>query len=95
MFLIPLRGQMNDRYERTKLMATYELLQENSWYVLWAITGQRADQWCASNAQVRLTGPPAGRGSVSDTDRRNVSAEMKLPLALQRLWRYMTRLVPI
>lgn len=76
-------------------MATYELLQENSWYVLWAITGQRADQWCASNAQVRLTGPPAGRGSVSDTDRRNVGAEMKLPLALQRSWRYMTRRAPI
>lgn len=27
---------------------------------------------------------------MSDTDRRNVSAEMKLPLALQRLWRYTT-----
>lgn len=59
-------------------MATYELLRENSWYVLWAITGQRADQWRASNAQVRLTGPPAGRGSVSDTDRRNVSAGIEI-----------------
>lgn len=45
------------------------------------MTGHRADQRCASNAQVRLTGPPAGRGTVSDTDRPNVSAEMKLPLA--------------
>lgn len=56
-------------------------LQQNARYVLWAITGHRADQRCASNAQVRLTGPPAGRGTVSDTDRPNVSAEMKLPLA--------------
>lgn len=62
----------------TKLMSTFEHSQENSWCVLRAITGRRADQWRASNAQVRLTG--GGVGSVSDTDRRNVSAEMELPL---------------
>lgn len=81
MFLIPYRGWLNDRYERAKLIATYDPVAADARYVLWVITGHRADQRSASNAQVRLTGLPAGRGTVSDTDRPNVSAEMKLPLA--------------
>lgn len=44
----------------TKLMSTFELSQENSRCVLRAITGRRADQRRASDAQVRLTGAPAG-----------------------------------
>lgn len=46
----------------TKLMSTFELSQENSRCVLRAITGRRADQRRASDAQVRLTGAPAGGG---------------------------------